>query len=354
MAASEKSPADSKVEGLDVLVIFSARGENSFNQEQLNRFSSVAHECGVVIRFIPVAAPLSDQEFCRFAADATWLAFTRRATLNFHAEMIDQLPLLRGISVYATGYEWLDLAHLNEKSVGVSYLPDYSALTVAEHTLGIILLLLRRLHLAYDRVRGVVPQGVSLRGSELTGKTVGIIGFGTIAHALLPMLLPFKLDLLISDLRDISAEVKDIDPGKSHISVTDSATLFRQSDIVVLLADTKRGAPPVVGENEIGMMKKGVWLVNTARPQLVDHKALHAALDRGDLAGYGVDDTIPDLLSAGEGYGRVYQSGHTGWYSDQAILRGTSGWVENIVAMVKGEPLNRVPGNVSQGIELNR
>ena len=323
---------------LETTVIISARGEATFTSPQLERLKQLPG-----VTFVSVETQLTDNQFLEISGEATWLAFTRRATKNFHSDIISRIPNLKGVAVYATGYEWLDLKELEQRKIIVSFLPDYSAVTVAEHTLGMILSLLRRIHLSHDRVRGVAPPHVSLRGSELRGKAIGLIGFGTIARALFPLLLPFFPPIFIHDIRSIEDGVAEMPgPGNLTVEIVPLQRLLSESEIVVLLADQKRGDPPILDREHLSMMRKGSYLINPARPGLVDHEALIGLIGSGQIAGYGVDDNINILTRADLEYGRILQTDHSGWYSNEAMERGTEGWVQNIIAMVSGNPENLV------------
>lgn len=308
-------------------VILSARGVKSFTAAQAKEI--IARLDAV---FIEVLEPLNKKDFIKRVYDANILAVTRRSIKDFDRNIIDALPNLKALVVYSTGYEWLDLDYLKEKGVLVSFLPDYCTASVAEHTLTMILTMMRRTHLSYDKARGLIPQDVSLRGFELRGKDVGIIGLGRIGREIALLLKALGTNVSYYDVREIR------DAAVPFMPVED---MLKRSDIVVLACSKTRGAPPIIGAMEIALLKNGAFLINPARSDLVETQAIVDALKEKRLMGYAVDDTIGDFNDVLD-FGRIFQTGHTAWYSTEAIERGTDMWVKNIIALADGtiSPMN--------------
>ena len=102
-----------------------------------------------------------------------------------------------------------------------------------------------------------------------------------------------------------------------------------------------RDEAPVIARKELSMMKRNAVLINPARSDLVDNADLFMALKEKKLMGYAVDDYIGDF-SEGLDFGRILQTGHTAWYSTEAIERGTSQWVKNIIGLSGPSPINLI------------
>jgi phosphoglycerate dehydrogenase-like enzyme len=270
---------------------------------------------------------LSNEELVDRCSHAQVVGLTRRACTDFHAGLVSRLPALRGLAVYATGEEWLDAEALRQRRVHWRILPEYSAQTVAEHALALLLALSRRLHLSDRVVRGDLPESISLRGWELAGKRVGIIGLGRIGRRIARLLAAFDAEVVYAD----PAVPRDAD-----FRCLPVAKLQTTCDVVILAASVQRGAPPLVDAAWLAGMKPGAFLVNPSRPQLVDNVAVLAAIAGRRLAGYAVDEKV---FSAAElarvEAGRILQSGHTGWYSNEAMARGAAAWVDNLVDLAR-------------------
>lgn len=307
--------------GKPELVLFSARGRESLPDCLATRLESSA-----AVTYCPTLTALSDDEIVGQCADARVVALTRRACKDFHGGLVDRLPKLAGLAVFATGAEWLDTEALAKRRVQWRILPDYSTQTVAEHALGMLLALARRIHLSDRVVRAELPHTVSLRGWELAGKCVGIVGLGKIG---------LRIARLVSAF-DAKAVYCDPEVATSEYEAVPWERLLAESDVIVLAASVERGARPLIDGEGLARMKRGAYLINPSRPQLVDSEAALQAVLCGQLAGYGVDERVysPAVL-AGVEPGRILQTGHTGWYSDEAMARGAGAWVENLIALAE-------------------
>ncbi|HEY6095923.1 MAG TPA: NAD(P)-dependent oxidoreductase [Gallionellaceae bacterium] len=298
-----------------------ARGRDSFSPAQLDALEGAGR-----LEVHTVTQRLSAEEMLALCRPAQIIGFTRRATLDFNSTVIDQLPGLRGVAVYATGYDWLDTDELERRSIRLALLPDYSTQSVAEHTLCLMLSMSRRLHLSDRVARNELPRSVSLRGFELCGKTLGIIGLGNIGRAVARLSQAFGMRILASDV----APQQPV-PGVEMVA---QARLLSQSDIVVLACNLWRGSGSVMGPAELTAMKPGALLINPARSALVNNDAVVQAIRQKHLRGYAVDDTAfcQAQLELVE-HGRILQSAHTAWYSDEAMARGTQAWVDALVGL---------------------
>jgi phosphoglycerate dehydrogenase-like enzyme len=316
---------------LPKVIVLAAKGGLSFSRNQLAELSRVSN---LTIHAVP--SRLNNRELVSLCRDAEILGITRRAVMNIDEELISGLPDLRGIAVYASGYDWIDLSAMGLRNIAVSILPDYSTQTVAEHTWGMILTMSRRLHLSDRVVRGDLPDFISLRGWELSGKTLGITGLGRIGNAVAGIAHAFSMNVVYYDRQDIKSDLGSALPFREILS---------SSDVVVLSCSYDRGAPPVIDSSAIAEMKPGAYLINPARPALVDNDAVLQAIREKRLAGYAVDDRVflKEQL-AGIEPGRILQTGHTAWYSNEAIERGTQGWVDNLIAMAVNKAVNLING----------
>lgn len=309
-------------------IIISAKGKSSFTSEQRQRMQAVM-DCEFIAR-LDAASP---GECAALAKQADLLAFTHRLTEDFNQDYIKNLNGVKNIAVFSTGVEWLDVEELAERRITVSHVPDYSTQSVAEHALSMLLTLSRRTHLSYDRARGLLADTVSLRGWELNGKTIGFIGFGRIGQAIARLLQAFSCRILYYDIRDI---ISDIGTAQFRQYV------LQYSDVLCIAASRQRQGQCLLGYPELSAIKQGAYIINPARAQHVNNQAIIDALKVKKINGYAVDDNLPELNNVGIEPGRILQTGHTAWYSDEAMQRGLEVWVENIIAQAQGRPKNLI------------
>jgi phosphoglycerate dehydrogenase-like enzyme len=314
---------------LPKMIILAARGSDSFFPEQIAELSKASN-----LTVHKAISRLNNKELILLCRDAEILGITRRATMNIDEDLISGMPKLRGIAVYASGYDWIDREALSLRGIALTVLPDYSTQTVAEHSWGMILTMSRRLHLS-DRVSlGELPPYISLRGWELAGKTLGLIGMGRIGRAVAGIAGCFSMNVICNDREEVKSH-----PGLS----VPLDNILSSSDVVMLACSYERGSPPVIDSSAISKMKHGAYLINPVRQALVDNNALLEAVRNKRIAGYAVDDRVFSRAQlSGIEPGRIFQTGHTAWYSNEAIKRGTQCWVDNLVALARNNPVNLV------------
>lgn len=212
------------------------------------------------------------------------------ANMPLKGEVIRACKNLKFINIAFTGVDHVDLAAAKEMGVKVSNASGYSTQSVAELALGMMLSLLRNVPQVEERCRaGKTKDG--LVGTELRGKTVGIVGAGAIGQNTGRLCKAFGCKVIAYNHRPKQAAEGTID------EFVDLDTLTRESDIISLncpLNDSTRG---MFDFGRIAMMKKTAILINVARGPVVDSRALADALNEGRIAGAGIDvfETEPPL-----------------------------------------------------------
>ena len=212
------------------------------------------------------------------------------ANMPLKGEVIRACKNLKFINVAFTGVDHVDLAAAKEMGVKVSNASGYSTQSVAELALGMMLSLLRNVPQVEERCRaGKTKDG--LVGTELKGKTVGIVGAGAIGQNTGRLCKAFGCKVIAYNHRPKQAAEGTID------EFVDLDTLTREADIISLncpLNDSTRG---MFDAARIAMMKKTAILINVARGPVVDSRALADALNAGRIAGAGIDvfETEPPL-----------------------------------------------------------
>lgn len=227
----------------------------------------------------------------RLSAETASSAKGSQAVCVFVNDQVDRecLKILaaQGVKLIAlrcAGFNNVDLAAAKEYGLAVVRVPAYSPHAVAEHTIGLLLTLNRKIHRAYNRVRELNFSLSGLVGFDVFGKTVGIIGTGKIGR------------ITAQIFRGFGAVVVAYDPFASQewatangVRYVDLDTLLTASDIislhVPLLAETRH----LINERSLSRMKQGVFIVNTSRGKLIDTAALIAALKTGHVGGVALD-----------------------------------------------------------------
>lgn len=203
---------------------------------------------------------------------------------KFPKQIIDQLPKLKLIATRSTGFDHIDINECKKKRITVINVPSYGENTVAEHTFALILALSRNIHKSYMRVQRNDFSIDGLKGFDLQGKTLGVVGTGRIGRHVIKIARAFEMEVLAFDKFPNKQLASELD--FSYVSLSE---LLKKSDIVSLHIPYMRENHHLINRRVLNMMKKGALLINTSRGALVDTAALLEALDKEKLAGAGLD-----------------------------------------------------------------
>lgn len=253
----------------------------------------------------------------------------------FTPRVLDAARGLRLISRATVGLETVDLNAARERGVLVAHTPGANARAVAELTLGHLLALLRGVHRSHDALRR--GEWLQHMGRTLGEITLGVIGAGRIGKRVMRHASDFGAKLLANDLAPDAAF------GDRHgVTWAEKEEIYRRADAVSLHVPATPMTVGLIGEAELAMMKKGAFLINTARGVLVDEDALARALRSGHLGGAAVD------VFAEEPYRGVLAeapncvlTAHLGARARSARLRMEADAARNVLCFLAGEP---VPG----------
>ncbi len=198
--------------------------------------------------------------------------------------LLNKLPKLKLISTMSTGYDHIDLAECEKREITVCNVPTYGENTVAEHTFALILALSRKIIESIARTRRGNFSLEGLRGFDLKGKTIGIVGCGNIGRHVARIAKGFGMDILLYDVHKDKKFARQV--GAKYVKFD---TLLKNSDIITLHAPLLPATRHMINLKNIKLIKKGAILVNTARGGLVDGSAIIKALDKGILSGAALD-----------------------------------------------------------------
>ena len=244
-----------------------------------------------------------------------------RSATKVRKDLIDACPNLKIIARGGVGTDNIDVAYARSKGIEIITTPAASSQSVAELAMGHIFSLTRFLHRSnrematgdFKKLKSAYAQGVQLKG-----KTLGIVGFGRIGQELARIALAMGMDVLVSDpfIKETDLTIglynsKDVKLS-IHLSSYPLAEVLKKADFISL--HTPALAKPLIGAEEMAIMKDGAIIINCARGGVVDEDALLAALESGKIGGAGLDAFInepnprADLLN----HPRISVSPHIG------------------------------------------
>lgn len=249
------------------------------------------------------------------------------------------------IAMRCAGYSNVDVKAAFQK-LHIVRVPAYSPHAVAEHTIGLLLTLNRRLHKAYNRTREFNFSIVGLTGTDLYGKTVGVIGTGKIGRTFIDICRGFGMRVLAYD------KFPAKDSGLDYVELD---TLLRESDVISLHCPLTPDTRHILNRDAFSRMKKGVFILNTSRGALIDSEALLDALNSRTVGGAGLDvyeeeanlfyedrsDTIihDDTLALLVSRPNVILTAHQAFLTEEALHNIAEETIKNLDAFFSGAPL---------------
>lgn len=251
------------------------------------------------------------------------------------AAVIDSaLPRLRVIAKYGIGLDKVDVAYATKRGIPVTFTPGVNHTTVAEHTFGLLLALVRQLVTEANYTRA--GQWKRLTGHELMGQTLGIVGLGRIGREVAKRAHAFGMPLVGYDVYWPEGFAKTY-------GITQMATpedLFRTANVVTLHTNLNEATRHVVNRETLALLPDEAILLNCGRGELVETEALLEALESGKLAGYGADvldeePPPPDhpLLTAPN----TIITPHIGSRTYESVQRQATMATENLIRVLRGE-----------------
>lgn len=313
----------------------------SYDRTYFSRFNN-GHE------LVFFDAPLNEQTVNLAAGFGTVCAFVNDV---LNTSVIAQLANngVQLIAMRCAGYNNVDLQAAALHKIPVVRVPAYSPFAVAEHAVAMILTLNRKTHKAYNRVREGNFSLERLTGFDLHGKIVGVIGTGKIGHVFTDIMLGFGCRILTFDVvanRDLEAK------GVEYLPLV---KLLPQCDIISLHCPLNDQTKHIINAQTLGMMKKGVMLINTSRGGLIDTPAAIEALKNGRLGFLGIDvyeqeeklffhnrseeiiedEVIMRLMS----FPNVLVTAHQGFFTEEALTQIAQTTIQSINDFEGEQPL---------------
>lgn len=263
---------------------------------------------------------------------------------------MSRFPALKLIATRSTGFDHIDLAAAKARGITVVNVPFYGENTVAEFAFALLLALSRRIIDADEQVRATgafSPAG--LRGFDLAGKTIGIVGTGHIGAHMIRMAKGFSMKVIGFDAYPNAELSRTLD--FPYVSLDE---LLAASDIVTLHVPYNEHTHHLINKSNVSNFKKGAYLINTARGAVVETEALIEGLKNGTIAGAGLDvleeeQHLQDReseMSAENHYliehPRVIVTPHCAFNTQEAVERILNTTIENIRSFEAGSPAHVV------------
>jgi len=281
---------------------------------------------------------------------------------NVGPKEMDAMPNLKFIATRSTGFDHINIEEAQKRGIVVSNIPTYGENTVAEMAFALILALSRKIYDSYDQVRSVGSfSQTGLRGFDLMGKTIGVVGTGHIGRYAIKMAHGFGMNILAFDIN--KDEAFRAEYGFKYVELDE---LFALSDVVTLHVPYNEHTHHLINKENISKFKKGSYIINTSRGAVIETDALVEGLKSGIIAGAGLDvleeegpmfdhlvafgefhpnaDTLKTLLENHYliDHPNVIITPHNAYNTNEAIWRILETTVQNIKAFMNGTPQNIV------------
>ena len=252
-------------------------------------------------------------------------------------DLLRELKRCKVIGRFGLGVDNIDIPAASALGITVTYVPDYCMQEVSDHAMALLLSLVRKVPLSNKLVqsgRWEVPPVVPIH--RLSGRVLGLVGFGNIPRTLAPKAKAFGLRVVTHDPY-VSADVL----GKAGVESVGFDELLAMSDFVSIHAPLLPATRGLFNAEVFRKMKKGALLINTARGPLVDETALIAALDSGQLGGAALDVVTSEPLAKDSkllGRDNVILTPHTAFYSVEALNELQTKCATDVARVLSGEP----------------
>lgn len=264
----------------------------------------------------------------------------------FDRDLLEKLPKLKLIALSATGYNNIDIQAAKEKKILVANVKGYSTSTVVEHT---FLFLLAFSH------RFIEHQEASMKGEwsrssyytllkfpfhDLDGKTLGIIGYGTIGKKVADLAKKFGMKILIATIPG-----RKYSKNEKRVSLDE---LLKKSDFISIHSALNSQTFHLINPTRISKMKKTAYLLNLARGDLIDEKAVLDGLKKNKIAGYATDLMSQEPPEANHPFfqkslrNKILMTPHIAWASHESQQRLIDEVAENILAFQRGKKRNQI------------
>lgn len=280
--------------------------------------------------FNPAKRPLTEDELLPLLQDCDGYI----AGLDFVTEkVLRACKNLKVISRYGVGYDRVDIAAAKALGIAVTNTPGVNSEAVAELTMALILSLVRRI--PYLDRQTKANQWIRSTGTELAGKTIGIVGLGAIGKLVARCAQGFAMNVVAYD-----PYISEAYCAEHNIGVRELDALLREANVISLHLPLNDQTYHIIDKAAIDKMQPGTILVNASRGAIIDEDAAYDALCSGQLGGLGLDafEQEPPTDSKLLALDSVVATPHTGAHTAEATAKMAAAAVENLIAVLEGKP----------------
>lgn len=275
----------------------------------------------------PYGRPLKEDELIPLLVDVDGVI----AGLDeFGEKVLKSSKRLKVISRYGVGIDNIDMEAAKRLGIFVINTPDVNTQAVADLTFGLILSVSRKIPQSHQSTRK--GRWERFIGREVYGKRLGIIGLGRIGKAVANRAKGFEMEIIAYDVQRDESFAETLE-----IKFLPLDELLMEADFVTLHCGLNPQTKGLIGPRELGLMKETAYLINTARGELVNERALYEALKEGKIAGAGLDvyEQEPPLESPLLSLENAVTTGHIAAYTDEAIKEMALASVKNLLSALE-------------------
>jgi D-3-phosphoglycerate dehydrogenase len=275
------------------------------------------------IKYNETGKNLSTNEMSNFVGDADGIILGLEIV---DSTLLKRCKNLRVISKYGVGLNNIDLSSANAEGVKVVYSPGVNKRSVAELVLAFMLGISRNVFDSIDLMKK--GSWVKNGGFEITGKNIGILGFGNVGKDLARLLKSFDVNIYANDKIDFNQNTSEYSVKKVSFD-----NLLKKSDILSIHVPYSEDCHHLISTAELSRMKNGSIIINTSRGGVVDEHALYEAiLNKGVRVALDVFEVEPQILTELINHPNVYPTPHIGGNSKEAVLAMGRSAIENLIS----------------------
>lgn len=278
---------------------------------------------------------------------------------SFSKDTLAELPHLKIIATRSTGYDHIDMDICKSRGICVVNVPEYGSVTVAEHTFALIISLSRKIYQSVNQAKQLNFDHYNIKGMDLYGKTFGVVGLGKIGSHAVKIAKGFGMNVIVYNRtrkEDIAKEL-----GFTFGTLEE---VLRSADVLSFHLPYNKDTHHILNKENVGLCKKGSYLINTARGGLIQTEAILMGLEEGIFEGVGLDvlEEENDLSEEVEvltsrfrkkeelktmvlnhlliNHPKVLITPHNAFNSAEALMRIETTTIDNIQNYLQGTPKN--------------